>query len=139
MDTKLLLIAGLAVLAILATFGYRRYKDKSARARNREISLALKRIAKEAGQRGVQAKPPGAGDPNEAMLALKALAPYPEKAAGDIKKIESLWAQMSSQISEFTQQPPRSTLQSSLLTTRTMKMAEEIRVLAENAQRKLNQ
>lgn len=139
MDMTLVLIVGAVVLVVIAVLGYLEYRARAQRGRNREIARALKQVAKDAGQLGVHARAPAAGPPNEALQALQALAPfYPEKVTADIKKIEALWKEMSSQLNEFTQQPPRSTLQSSLITTRTMKMAEEIRVLSENVQRRLS-
>lgn len=141
MESNVTIISIIAVAAALAigSLVYVASRRSAQQAHNREIVRVLRRVSREAGQRGIQAT---AADNAEAKAAIEELRAVksrcPSSVIADVERIDALWTEMSTQLIAFTEQPPKSTLQSSLVTTRAMKMAEEIRIIAERVQHKLD-
>ncbi|MCB1691538.1 MAG: hypothetical protein KDI19_02175 [Pseudomonadales bacterium] len=141
MESNVTIISIIAVAAALAigSLVYVASRRSAQQAHNREIVRVLRRVSREAGQRGIQAT---AADNAEAKAAIEELRAVksrcPSGVVADVERIDALWTEMSTQLIAFTEQPPKSTLQSSLVTTRAMKMAEEIRIIAERVQHKLD-
>ncbi len=114
-------------------------KRQSETERNLAIVKALDRVDEDVKQKSLHVlQPPPEGI--SAIEQLKSLsADFPEGLESDVLKIESLVDQLGEQLDEFTAQSAQTTLQSSILTNRNIKVAEEIYALTKTARRKLVQ
>ncbi|MFP6806998.1 MAG: hypothetical protein VB957_07440 [Pseudomonadales bacterium] len=73
-----------------------------------------------------------------ALESLQALSRYyPPGVSEDVAKIESLLSELSEQMEEFGEQSAQTTLQSTILTNRNIKVADQLFILIGNVRTKL--
>lgn len=137
-----IIIAVLIVVGLGAgVFWWLRNKQaKAARQEQvREICYLLDRVVEAASKRKTQLYQSLDGEDNQALAALREAA---ERSAIDIErelqKIDSLWRELSQQMSEFSNQSVQSTLQSSVVTSRAATTAAQISGIADQIKKKLD-
>ena len=129
-----------AVIVVLGTFLFRNQKAKKRqRQHNHEIRRVLEVITEQVGQKRLKMYDQPEAENESTINSLRALSNfYPEDVAQDLEQIEALWMKLSEQLKEFTGHPVKSTIQSSVLTTRAMKVADRICELIESVNNRLD-
>ncbi len=138
MTELLLLVFGLLIVAVVWWVVMQRKRKRCLQAEsNLAIAEALDRVDEEVKQKSLHVlQPPSEG--TSAIAQLQSLsADFPEGLESDVLKIRSLVEQLGEQLDEFSAQSAQTTLQSSILTNRNIKVAEEIYALTNSARQKL--
>ncbi|MFT7243448.1 MAG: putative membrane protein [Candidatus Azotimanducaceae bacterium] len=140
MNTLIVLPALLAVATIVVVFVlFSRSKQGERREQVKEIDYLLDRVAEAAKKRKTQLYEALGSGENASLAALKIAAENtPENVSHEVRQIETLWARLSEQLAEFSDQSVQSTLQSSVVTTRAAMTADEITRLVAAVKTKLS-
>ena len=104
---------------------------------NERISEALTAVAEQAEQRRLRIHLPA--KEFDSMKNLSTLSEsFPRHIQKDVEQLETLWQVLDDQIAIFNNQPAHSTMQSSILTSKTLDAADEIEKLVSITRRKLD-
>ncbi len=140
MNEMVLLIVGLAVLVLASALLIHRQKATNRqKAYNQEIRHVLGIITEQVDQKRLKMYDQPEADNETTINKLRALSDhYPPEVVKDLEQIEALWLKLSEQLKEFTGHPVKSTIQSSVLTTRAMKVADRISELVDSVIERLD-
>lgn len=132
------IVAALAVVAIIWMTANRRGQRDTHDSRRQWIIDTLRSITDEADRKRLHVHAPHKIDVNEAFVHLHNLtANHAREITDAIDEMERLWQELDSQFAEFTQGSTASTLQTSLLTARTTKLANRLDEVARRIEQSL--
>jgi hypothetical protein len=118
----MLAVGGVVLALLCALIVHKKKASKLQREHNSKIRRVLEVVT----------------DNETAISSLRALSEfYPDDVAKDLQQIEALWFKLGEQLKEFTGHPVKSTIQSSVLTTRAMKVADRICELVDSVNERL--
>lgn len=139
MSEMVMLAVGCVVLVLLGAFIISKKKaSKLQREHNAEIRRVLQVITEQVDQKRLKMYDQPESDNENTISSLRALAEfYPNDVAKDLEQIEALWFKLGEQLKEFTGHPVKSTIQSSVLATRAMKVADRICELVDSVNDRL--
>lgn len=137
-----LLLAAIGVVIGLGLLGWTimaRRSRKRDPAEHEWIITTLESIKSEADRKRLHLHTTPKVDVDAAFIELrKLLMNYPEPLREKVHSIEQRWRDLNAQYAEFQAQSPGSTLQNSLIATRTSKLANEIGELTEELRQDLS-
>ncbi len=128
--------AVLVALSLVVWFVVRRKRRPEADGEKiEEIVEILGQLAGEANKRRLQIHPVEGNERDLVLNELRALSEhFPSGIQADIEMIESLWDELNRQLEQFAEQSAQTTLQSSVLTNRSIKIADDINKLVSRIQ-----
>jgi hypothetical protein len=127
LEISVAVVAIVAIAAIIWTTASRRNRRTARTSRKQWIIDGLRSITDEADRKRMHIHAPRKIDVDEAFVQLRKLtADHSREIVDAIDEMEQLWQELDSQFAEFTQGSSSSTLQTSLLTARTTKLANRL-------------
>ena len=131
------------LLIILLAFGIwffrKRRKSEQQRSKdNRRVLEALNLVEQDVKEKSLHILKSPESDEESALDGLKSLVQYyPPGISEDVSAIEKLLHELSEQMEEFGEQSAQTTLQSTILTNKNIKVADKLFVLIESVRAKL--
>jgi DNA primase catalytic subunit len=126
------------VALLCALIVHKKKASKLQREHNSKIRRVLEVITEQVDLKRLKMYDQPEPDNETAISSLRALSEfYPDDVAKDLQQIEALWFKLGEQLKEFTGHPVKSTIQSSVLTTRAMKVADRICELVDSVNKRL--
>lgn len=134
-------VAGLliVVVVVIAIVAMRLKQNKVKRLEQvKELHYLLDRVAEAAAKRKTQLYQSLDGKDNQLLVTLKEVAQNaPVDISRELSEIDTLWQDLSQQVSEFSEQSVQSTLQSSVVTSKAAQTAHKINHLVTLTKTKL--
>lgn len=138
LEISVAVVAIVAIAAIIWMTASRRNKRTARNSRKQWIIDALRSITDEANRKRLHIHAPHKIDVNEAFVQLRKLtADHQREIVDAIDEMEKLWQELDSQFAEFAQGSSASTLQTSLLTAKTTKLANRLGEAAKRIEERL--